>query len=89
MDNRIKEIRTNKSITQLALAKLSGVSLAMIQALEQGNRNLTSGSLDQAIRISDVLGVSILELVDWQGYELMTAELEDKHVESKEEITHK
>lgn len=83
MDNRIKEIRIEKSITQLTLAKLSGVSLAMVQALEQGNRNLTSGSLDQAIRISDVLGVSILELVDWQGYELMTAEKEDQHADKQ------
>ena len=38
----------------------------MIQALEQGNRKLYDGSVRNLIRISGVLLVEPMDLLDWQ-----------------------
>ena len=65
-DNNIKKYRIEKGITQTCLSSLTGISLAMIQALEQGNRKLYDGSVRNLIRISGVLRVDPMDLLDWQ-----------------------
>ena len=69
-DNHIKKYRLDGKITQTCLSSLTGISLAMIQALEQGNRGLYDGSVRNLIRISRVLRVDPMDLLDWQVIDL-------------------
>lgn len=54
--NRIKEIRTQKNLTRIQLEEKSGLTQAIINALETG---LTKVSLDHLIKLSNGLGCSI------------------------------
>lgn len=68
MDNKIKEIRLSKNMTQTELAIRSGISLVQLQYLEQGRRDLTLGSVKQLYKIACALGVDPDDLIDWPYY---------------------
>lgn len=57
---RLKELRTERNLTQHQLARLSGVSQAYISDLDLNRRTPT---ITVAIRLADALGVSLLELI--------------------------
>ena len=59
MQNRIKEYRLNRSITQEKLARMVGVRRETIIFLEQGKYN---PSLGLAHRVAKTLGTTIDEL---------------------------
>ncbi|MEF2968709.1 helix-turn-helix transcriptional regulator [Paenibacillus sp. M1] len=56
---RIRAFRKLKGYTQQQLADESGVSLAILGAIERGNRRAEDQIL---IKIADVLGISLAEL---------------------------
>ncbi|WP_110930491.1 helix-turn-helix domain-containing protein [Paenibacillus bouchesdurhonensis] len=56
---RIRAFRKLKGFTQQQLAEQSGVSLAVLGAIERGNRRAEDQIL---IKIVDVLGISLSEL---------------------------
>ncbi|MFD3262001.1 helix-turn-helix domain-containing protein [Paenibacillus lentus] len=56
---RIRAFRKLKGFTQQQLAEQSGVSLAVLGAIERGNRRAEDQIL---IKIVDVLGISMSEL---------------------------
>lgn len=57
---RIRAFRKLKGFTQQQLAEQSGISLAVLGAIERGNRRAEDQIL---IKIADVLGVSLTELM--------------------------
>ena len=56
----IKEVRTEKGMTQNELAEKSGVSRVTIMALENGTK--TSTTTDTLIALSKALGVSVNDI---------------------------
>ena len=59
--SKIKKARTEKGLTQKALADLSGVPYRSIQDWETGRRNPKDSSLQ---KIAEVLGVKVEDLKD-------------------------
>ncbi|WP_298895159.1 helix-turn-helix domain-containing protein [uncultured Psychroserpens sp.] len=59
---RIKELRSQKGMSQEFLAEESGLSLRTVQRIENGESNPTGESLK---RLSDALNVNLDELIDW------------------------
>ncbi|MNW47460.1 HTH-type transcriptional regulator SinR [compost metagenome] len=56
---RIRAFRKLKGFTQQELAEQSGVSLAILGAIERGNRRVEDQILN---KIADILGVTLTEL---------------------------
>ncbi|AWB42841.1 transcriptional regulator [Paenibacillus sp. CAA11] len=56
---RIRAFRKLKGYTQQELAKESGISLAILGAIERGNRKAEDQILS---KIAEVLGISVTEL---------------------------
>ena len=54
--NPLKAIRKRSRLTQKKLADLSGVSLRMIQAYEQGDQDITKAEVRSVLALSRVLG---------------------------------
>lgn len=61
MGRRIRAFRKLKGYTQQELADLTGISLAVLGAVERGNRHLEDQILD---KIANVLEVTTEELVN-------------------------
>jgi transcriptional regulator with XRE-family HTH domain len=57
---RLKEIRTEKNLSQGQLARMGGVSQAYISDLEANRANPT---ITVAIKLANALGVSLMELI--------------------------
>lgn len=61
MESKLKELRTQRHMSQQELANASGVSRATITNIELGNqKNIMTGTL---VKLADALGVSARELV--------------------------
>lgn len=60
MENRMKEIRNKKNLTQEQLAIKSGVKKAIINNLEKNSNALTGTK--NATKLADALGVKVSEL---------------------------
>lgn len=59
LGQRIRAFRKLKGFTQQELAGRSGISLAVLGAIERGNRHVEDQIL---IKISDCLGITLQEL---------------------------
>jgi transcriptional regulator with XRE-family HTH domain len=57
--DRIRELRTEQSLTQEKLAELADIDRSYIGGVERGERNV---SLDNILRVADALGVQPREL---------------------------
>ena len=62
--NRIKKLRTEKSLTQEELARLSDIKLSTLQKLERADANLEKMTLGTAIKLSQGLGIKVEELLN-------------------------
>jgi transcriptional regulator with XRE-family HTH domain len=63
LGRRLRQFRLRAGLTQVELAERSGVSRTLIASIETGQR---SGiTLDNALRLADVLGVSVEILSGW------------------------
>jgi transcriptional regulator with XRE-family HTH domain len=58
--NKLAELRERFGLSQAEMAKLSGLSPAVISLLEKGNRDMR---LTTALALSDALNVSVYALV--------------------------
>ena len=63
LQNRIKNLRTGKKISQEELANISGLSLRTIQRIENGTNSPRGDTLK---RLSVALQVSPDDIIDWQ-----------------------
>jgi transcriptional regulator with XRE-family HTH domain len=64
LSKRLKQLRAKRKLTQLKLAKKTGLTLAYIGRLETGYYDPKLSSLR---RLAKVLGVTITELVEYKG----------------------
>jgi transcriptional regulator with XRE-family HTH domain len=76
LGRRLRQFRLRAGLTQHELAELSGVSRTLIASIETGQR---SGiTLDNALRLANVLGVSVETLAGWDPLKPEGADAEDE-----------
>ena len=61
--NKIKKMRTEKSLTQEELARVSDIKLSTLQKLERVDANLGKMTLGTAVKLAKGLGVKAEELI--------------------------
>lgn len=61
--NKIKKMRTEKSLTQEELARVSDIKLSTLQKLERVDANLGKMQLRTAVKLAKVLGIKAEELL--------------------------
>ena len=61
--NKIKKLRTEKSLTQEELARVSDIKLSTLQKLERVDANLGKMQLETAIKLAKGLGIKAEELL--------------------------
>lgn len=61
--NRIKKLRTEKSLTQEELARVSDIKLSTLQKLERVDANLGKMTLGTALKLAKGLGIKVEELL--------------------------
>lgn len=59
----LKELRTNKGLSQRDLSNLTGISIRTLQAYEQEARNVNEASLDTLTKLALALNCTIAELL--------------------------
>lgn len=64
--NKLKEKRTQLELSQIQLAKASGVSLRMLQKYEQGVRDLNKAQAETVYKLAKALNCKMEELIDIQ-----------------------
>ena len=60
----LKEIRESRGMSQQDLAEASGIPKRMIQAYEQGYRNINGAKITTLVTLANVLKCSIEQIVD-------------------------
>lgn len=60
----LKEIREYREMSQKDLAEASGIPKRMIQAYEQGYRDINGAKLSTLLTLANVLNCSIEQIVD-------------------------
>ena len=61
--NKIKKLRTEKSLTQEELARVSEVKLSTLQKLEREDANLEKMTLGTAVKLAKGLEIKAEELI--------------------------
>jgi len=61
--NKIKKLRTEKSLTQEELARVSDIKLSTLQKLERADANLGKMTLGTAIKLAKGLEIRAEELI--------------------------
>lgn len=61
--NKIKKLRTEKSLTQEELARVSDIKISTLQKLERTDANLEKMQLGTAVKLAKALGVRAEELI--------------------------
>lgn len=61
--NKIKKLRTEKSLTQEELARISDIKLSTLQKLERADANLGKTQLGTAVKLAKALDIKAEELL--------------------------
>lgn len=74
--SKLKEIRKAKALTQSDIAELIGVNTQTIRSYEQGWRNLNKAEFSILLKICNVLGCKLTDILDdeetlmeWEKYQ--------------------
>lgn len=62
--NKLKQIRTDKGMTQKALAEATGINLRTLQHYEQGSKDFNMAAAITVYNVAQVLGVRVEDLLD-------------------------
>lgn len=62
--SRLKEIRTKRNYSQSELARISGVSVRMIQNYEQGTKDINKAAAITVYRLARALSITVEQLLD-------------------------
>lgn len=62
--SRIKDLRTNKGMTQKMLAAETGINIRQIQKIESGEIQIGNITLTNAKRLANAFGITIESLLD-------------------------
>lgn len=74
--NKLMEIRKSHNMSRAALADATGIGIRILEAYEQGRRELSKASVETVQKISSVLGVSIEELTDLESHPIKIVDIE-------------
>lgn len=61
---RLKDKRMERGLSQSQLARISGISVRVIQAYEQGERKLEGAAVVTVIKLADALGCDVREIIN-------------------------
>lgn len=62
--SHLKEIRIKRNLSQIQLARYSGVSIRMIQNYEQGTKDINKAAAITVYRLASALGVTVEQLLE-------------------------
>lgn len=62
--SNLKRIRESEGLSQSELARVTGVSVRMIQYYEQGYKDINKASVETAIRLARALRCDVEELLE-------------------------
>lgn len=74
--NKLMEIRKAHNMSRAALADATGIGIRILEAYEQGRRELSKASVETVQKISSVLGVSIEELTEIKSHPIKIVDIE-------------
>lgn len=60
----LQDKRKSKGLSQSQLAERSGVNVRLIQAYEQGQKNISKASVEKALKLADALDCGVRELIN-------------------------
>lgn len=60
----LKYWRESRGLTQAQLAKKTGMSIRVLQNLEQGVRDINKASVETVLRLSEALGVDVYQILN-------------------------
>lgn len=63
-ETTLKRVRSSKGFTQRGLSEATGISLRTIQHWEQGSKDFSQAAALTVYKVSQVLGVEMIELLD-------------------------
>lgn len=75
MMTKLKQIRTNKKMSQAKLATLSDVNVRMIQHYEQGSKDINAAAAITVYKLAKALNVPVEELLEPVAEERISFEL--------------
>ena len=64
--NNLKKVRETSGMTQLSLSINSGVNLRLIQAYEQGYKDINKAQVVTVLSLADTLGCDIRDILNEQ-----------------------
>lgn len=62
--NNLKNLRIEKNISRPELAERTGIKLRVLEAYEQGNRDIDGAKIETLLNLSLVLGCNISDLIE-------------------------
>lgn len=62
--NRLQIMRKEAGLSQSELAKKSGVSVRLIQAYEQGLKDINKGQVVTVLELAEALGCDVYEILN-------------------------
>lgn len=62
--SRLKFMREEKGMTQSSLADISGVSLRLIQAYEQGYKDINKAQVVKVLQLAEALECNVYEIIN-------------------------
>lgn len=61
---RLQEARKGKGLSQSQLARAAGVPVRTLQELEAGRKNINKSAVITVLRLADVLGCNIRDILE-------------------------
>ena len=74
--NKLMEIRKSHNMSRAALADATGIGIRILEAYEQGRRELSKASVETVQKIASVLGVSIEELTGIESHPIRIVDID-------------
>ena len=62
--SNLKRIREDRGMTQASLSDKSGVSKRLIQAYEQGYKDINKAQVLTVVRLAETLGCTVTDLIE-------------------------
>ena len=62
--SRLKFYREEKGMTQASLSERSGVNLRLIQAYEQGYKDINKAQVITVLKLAETLGCDVYEIIN-------------------------
>lgn len=78
MNNKLKEARMNKGLSQSKLAEITGINVRTLQYYEQGSKNFDHARLDTIFSVCNALECKLSEIITDENYIEIIGKYEDR-----------